>query len=284
MPNVTICFNLRRKTGLLTNVVTRGEAQRYLMNTLQSAITGGNQSDGLLYSVNDDTNIGGTAFAQVAGGALVASGAAGAVGGTICGTLITTATLGSDTLTMTALAAAINASTAVNRRVEATNLAARVTLASVLAGQYIDICNTRFTAQTAAVADFGQFVRGVSDTADAASLALAVNRHPAMALKYFALSVAGLVYVFPSTPRTLSPTVDKWAGIINSGSFTTFTVNSREMVAGAACAVLASTPGDIGNEARLTASGTGMTAATNGSAGFLGNGNGGGVSANFTLP
>lgn len=284
MPNVTIVFNTRRKTGLLTNVVQRGDATRYLINALQSAVSGTNQSDALVYEVNDDTSIGSTAFAQMAGGALIASGAAGAVGGTICGTLVTVAAAGGDTATMTALAAAINANTAVNRRVGATNLAARVTLVSVTAGQYIDICNTRFTAQTGAVADFGQFVRGVSDTADAASLALAINRHPAMAMKYFALSVVGLVYVFPTTARTLNPIVDKWAGIVNSGSFATFTVNSREMVAGAACAVIASTPGDLGNEARLVASGTGMTAGTNGAAGFLGNGGGGGITTSFVLP
>jgi hypothetical protein len=97
--------------------------------------------------------------------------------------------------------------------------------------------------------------------------------------------VAGWCYVFPTTSRTLTPTQDKWAAITNPGSFTTFTINAANPVAGDACAVLAIVPGDIGNEVRLsTPTGTNVTVATNGTAGFLGNGTGGGTAPTFNLP
>lgn len=284
MPNVTISFNVRRKTGLLNAGRQNSEAGRYLLNALQAAISGQNQSDALAFTVNDDDTVGGTAYAQMASGLLLASTASGAVGGTICGTLVTVTAAGGDTATMTALAAAINANAAVNRRVGATNVSSRVTLASVTAGQYIDVCGVRFTAASGTPTAFGVFDISGADTADAASLAQAINRHPALAMKFAAVSSAAVVYVFPTTPRTLSPTQDKWAGILNVGSFSTFTVNQQFPVAGAACAVFAAVPGDIGNEVRLVASGTGITAATNGSAGFLGGGGGGGVTTYYVLP
>jgi hypothetical protein len=284
MPNVTISFNVKRRTGLLNSSQVGAEADKYLLEELQAAVSGTNQSDGIIYSANDDVSLGSTAYAGPAIAALVMASSSGSVGGSIAGTAITVTWATSDTASSTALAAAIRASTAVNRKVTATNVAMRVTLASVTAGQYIDICGVRFTAVNGTPADFGQFDMSGTDTADATSLALAINRHPSTAMRYRAVSSAGLVYVFPTTARTLSPTQDKWAAITNPGGFTTFTINTAVPTAGAVTAIIAAVPGDIGNEVRLTASGTNVTAITNGTAGFLGNGTGGGTVPYFNLP
>ena len=73
------------------------------------------------------------------------------------------------------------------------------------------------------------------------------------------------------------------SGVGTPVSATTFTINTAIPTAGAVTAILATVPGDIGNEVRLTASGTNVTAITNGTAGFLGHGTGGAVPY-FKLP
>lgn len=286
MPNVTLSFNVKRPTGLLNSSQLDGADRGLaLLKALQAAISGTNQSDGLMFNVTDVESLGAIAYAGQAIAAILIATGVNTAGATVCGTALSVAIGASDAATMTALAAAIRASTAVNRRVTATNVSMRVTLATVTAGQYIDICGVRFTAVNGTPVKFGEFDMSGTDTADALSLVTAINRHPSLALRYRALSVAGLVYVFPTNNRTLYPTVDKWAGITNPGSFTTFTINQRYPAAGDACAVLAIVPGDIGNECRLdTATGINVTLATNGTAGFLGLGTGGGTDPKFLLP
>lgn len=284
MPNVNISFNLKRPTGLLNTSRAGSQVLKYLREVLDSADEGTNQCDGLIYNVTDVEALGSIAYAGPAIGAIIIGAVVDTAGATVAGTVFSVAVGADGATTMTSLAAAIRASAAVNRRVTATNVSMRVTLATVTAGQYIDICGVRFTAVNGTPAAFGEFDMSGNDTADALSLATAINRHPSTAMRYRALSVAGLVYVFPTTSRTLTPTQDKWAAIVNSGSFTTFTINAPNPVAGDACAVLAAVPGDIGNECRLsTPTGTNVTVATNGSAGFLGLGTGGAVPY-FNLP
>ncbi len=283
MPNVTITMNLKRPTGLLNSSQLGTDAGKYLIEALQEAVSGKNQCDGLIYSATDVEALGSIAYAGPAIAALVMASSSGAVGGTIAGVLSTVTWATSDTASSTALAAQLRALATINRKVTATNVAMRVTLASVTAGQYIDICGVRFMATAAAAVSFGEFSIAGADTADATELCLAINRHPSTAMRYRAVSSAGLVYVFPTTARTIGPTQDKWAAITNPGSFTTFTINTAIPTAGAVTAILATVPGDIGNEVRLTASGTNVTAITNGTAGFLGNGTGGAVPY-FNLP
>lgn len=284
MPNVNISFNVKRPTGLGATARSGSEVGRYLVNALQAAVSGQNQCDGLIYNVTDVEALGAIAYAGPALGAIILGAVVDTAGATVCGTVFSVAVGATAAETMTSLAAAIRASAAVNRRVTATNISMRVTLATVTAGQYIDICGVRFTAVNGTPVNFGEFDMSGNDTADALSLATAINRHPSMALRYRALSVAGLVYVFPTTSRTLTPTQDKWAAITNPGSFSTFTLTAPNPVAGDACAVIAAVPGDIGNECRLsTPTGTNVTVSTNGSAGFLGLGTGG-ATPNFNLP
>lgn len=279
MPNLNICLNLKRPTGLLNTSKLGSNAGQYLLDALQSAISGTNQCDGLIYNVTDVETLGSIAYAGPAIAALVMATSSGDVGGTIGGTLITVAHATSDTASSTALAAAIRASATHNRKVTATNVAMKVTLATAIAGNYLDVAGVRFTGVAGAVAKFGDFSIDTSDTAAGTSLALAINRHPSTAMRFRAVSSAGVVYVFPTTARTITAqsTVDKWASIVNSGSFATITVNVAVPTAGVVTAIIAAVPGDIGNEVRMTASGTNVSAITNGSAGFLGNGTGGAV-------
>lgn len=281
MSSVTINFNTQRPNSLLKAGVIGSDAGRYLVNALQAAVAGTNQSNGITWQAVDSAALGDAAFLGPAIAYLAMSSGAGAVGGTVAGTLITVAHDGDDTTTSTALAAAIRASAAVNRRVTATNKVMVVSLASVTAGQYIDIGNIRFTAVSGTPAAHGEFDVSGADSADATSLALAINRHPALALKMRAVSNSSAVRVFLSTERTADP---KWDRITNPGGFSTFTVSIATPTASVVTAVIAAVAGDIGNEVRLTASGTGMTAVTAGSAGFLGAGTGGGTLPYFLQP
>ena len=284
MPNIRIEFNVRRPTGLANSSQVGSVAVRYLKNALDEVLSGKNQSDGVLYSSTDVGTLGDIAYAGPAIGLLAMATSSGAVGGTIGGTLITVTWATSDILSCTALAAAIRASATHNRKVTATSVSMRLTIASVLAGQFVDIAGVRFTAVDGTPANFGEFNMAGTDTQDAASLALAINRHPSSAARFRAVSAAGLVYIFPSTSRVLTPTQDKWSEIVNTGSFSTFTLTQRTPAAGNAVAVLAVATGDIGNEVRSVASGTNVTAITAGSAGFLGGGTGGGPTLTFVLP
>lgn len=275
MPNVTITMNLRRPTGLLNASSLGTRAGLYLIDLLQEAISGKNQCDGIVYSVTDNALLGTGAFAQPAIAGVVMATASGAVGATIGGVLVTVAHTGNDVTSSTALAAAIRALGTVNRKVTATNVSMRTTLTAVTAGQFIDFAGVRFTAVAGAAARHGEFSIAGTDVADALELCLAINRHPSTTLRYAAVSNANTVFVFPTTNRAIGPTQDKWAQITNPGGFTTFVLNVAVPAVGPVTAVLATVPGDIGNEVRLAASGLGTTAATGGAVGFLGHGDGG---------
>lgn len=286
MPNLTLSLNTRRPLGMLNSRARGSDAGRWLINAIQGALSGTNQSDGLVWNVNDDITLGNTCYGGPAVAGLIMATSSGAVGGTIGGTLVTVTWATSDTASSTALAAAIRANSSVNRKVTATNQAMRVTLASVTVGQFINICNTRFTAVGATPTDFGTFDQSGTDTQDAASLCQAINRHPSLALRYRAINSAGQVFVVPIVERDSSTTagVSKFENISNPGGFSTFTIGAATLAAGAMTAIIAATPGDLGNECRLTASGTNVTALTNGSAGFLGHGTGGGISMRQLTP
>lgn len=289
MPNVNISFNVKQPTGLLNSSQLGSNAAQYLLEEFQAAVSGTNQSDGIIYNVNESVALNDEAYAGPAIAALFIDEASAVdeVGGTIgkAATAVVVVYATSGVATATALAAAIRANTTVNRKVTATNVAMVVTLSTVTAGQYLDVCNVRFTGVAGTVVKYGDFSIDTSNTAAALSLALAINRHPSTAMRYRALSVAGVVYIVPSTYRTLTPTMDKWAVLSNPGSFTTIALTARVPAANARCFVLAVTPGDAGNEIALAASGTGVTQLTNSAtAGYLGNGTGTGRTNYLDLP
>lgn len=283
MPNINISISTKRPLGVGRSSVIGSEAGRYLANIIEGVVAGTIPASGLQWCANEAEAFGTEAAAGCAIAGLAASAAAGSVGttnlaGSTTDILVTAA--GGDAATMTLLAAAIRAATAVNRVVTATNLGMAATLASVTAGQYLDVCGIRFTAVGATATKFGDFLITGTDTQDAAALCLAINSHPETAPRYRAVNVVGKVYVFPSTNRTLT----KAEAVTNPGSFSTITINTREQTAVDVCAVIALVPGPIGNLVDMAAVGTGMTAVTNGAAGFLGHGNGGGAVPYFVTP
>ena len=279
MSNLTISINSETLLGLDTSAFARGngsangrEVMQQLARYIAAAAAGTMQSPSVHVNWSDTVALGDDAVVGPAGALLVLSGGSGPVGGTIAGTLVTATWATSDTAAATLIASTVNANTTVNRFINATNVLAQMTLASVTAGQTVNVGGITFTAVATAadVVRFGQFNINGADTADATALVLAINRHPALSGRFRAISNAAVVYIAPvDRLRSLSPfeTI--------GGAPSTITVNRAVPTAGAQVAILANIPGAIGNEIRLTASGTGVTAATNGTAGFLGNGTGG---------
>lgn len=278
MPNLNLSINYRRPLALpLKTGIEKGrELGQWLSRVIDGLSSGNLEADHAQLCIADDVALGDNAYGQPAHAMLVGSSLSGSVGGTIAGTAVTVTASGGDTATQTALVAAILANTSVNRIVAASNRAAQVTLASVAAGDRINIfgCNFVAVATSAAVLVPGDFNIDGTDTQDATALALAINRHPVLAGRVVAISSAAVVFIFLIEDRA----PNERECITNPP--TTITVNVAKPTAGARTAVVCLTPGLVGNEVRLAASGTGMTAVTAGTAGQLGNGKGGGTAAN----
>lgn len=283
MPNMTIQVNTRRAFGPPR---PRKAGLAWLANFLQSIEAGKRQGDVVAVGYNDA--LPGANSDSVIGpaiGMLVGSGGAGSVGGTIGGTAVTVTFATSDTVTAGLLAAAIRANSTVNKFVTASNISMAITLASVTAGQTVIIGGQTFTAVATAsvIRNPGDFNIDGSDTQDAAALALAINRHPSLAGRLRAVSSAGAVIIFQvDVQRSALP-----SETIQSPP-ATITITRGTPTAGPQCAVLACPGqwGPIGNFCTVVASGTGETYVTNGTAGQLGNGTGGGNPSTYsaTLP
>jgi hypothetical protein len=277
MPNMSISINYRRPLGLSGRFIQL-EGLREAIRLLEGCASGRAECDGITWGYNDTAGpASNNAYAGRAAGLLVGATLTGAVGGTIGGTLVTVTAAGGDTVTQSALAAAIRANATVGLFVTATNKLSQLTVASVVAGATVVVWNQTFTAiaNGATVRDAGQFSVGASDTACALNLATAINQHPSLASRVRAVSVVGAVFIGDTDDLATSIST---AGI-RSPSATTITVNVALPVAGVRTMVLAGTPGIIGNFVTVVASGTGMTYLTNGTAGQLGLGMGGVVPA-----
>lgn len=276
MPNLKLSVNYRFPLG---PQLTQIEGMRkVVLSFLEGVVAGRVPADSVKYAYNDTVAVGAQAYGGQAAGLLVLSGGAGAVGGTIGGTAVTTTFATSDTVTSTALVAAIKANATVNLFCTATNKLAQMTCVSVLAGTTIEIWNTKFTSIANGVAPtaFDTWSIGASDTACALNLATAINQHPSLAGRIRAVSIAGVVFVGVVDDRV--PT--KYEVIINprtaaGAAATTITVNAPIPVVGPRTMVLANEYGVIGNFVDMVASGTGMTFSTNGAAAKLGGGTGG---------
>lgn len=278
MPNVTIQINARRPYG--RSVPTGPEALRHWVNYLQSIASGEMGCDSVQVDYNDTLSVGSLASLGPACALFVGATLSGVVGVSLAGTAITVTASGGDAATCTALGAAINANTTVNNAYRATNRIASVTLASVAAGATLQVFGQTFTAvaTSAAILDFGQFNIDGADSADAAALALAINRHPVLAGKCRAVSNSATVYVGLLEDRAPKG----FEAIRNQAGSAGFTIGVGVPAAGAQLLVFSRAWGQGGNETRFTTSGAGSghTVATNGSAGFMGNGTGGGTLTN----
>lgn len=275
MPNQTISINTRRPFGATSS---SRQTLRLLSNWIDKLLSGEVQSDAVVFSRQDAVGLGDLAFGGQAVAALIGSSLSGTVGVTVDGTAVTVTAAGGDTATQTLLVAAIKANAAVNSKVTAAQRVAQMTLASVLAGTTVKVFGITFTAVNGAPTDFGQFDMSGADAADAASLALAINRHPSLAGRCRAVSNAGVVYVGLLEDRAPQPTE-----LINAASAATITINTPVPTAGAIVLLLAAVPGQLGNCCTAVASGTGMSLAT-ANAGKLGGGTGGGSTFTYVVP
>lgn len=269
MPSLVVVANYQRPFG---PVQTQKEGLRHYLNQLLGVQEGTVDSQSVGIYQNDGVAVDSASFSGPAIGILAGSSLAGAVGGTIGGTLVTATAAGGDIATQTLVAAAIRANTTVNQFVTASNVCARMTLASVVAGTTVNVGNITFTAvaTAAAIRNFGEFNIDGSDTADAAALALAINRHPALQQRIRAVSIAGVVHCVLLDSARATRAVES----ISNPSASTITVNQATFIPAVTCFVIAAIPGVIGNFVTVVASGTGMTYSTNGTAGQLGNGTG----------
>jgi hypothetical protein len=285
MSNLTITINSETLMGLNAPAFARSNGQaggrevmQQLVNELTAVMSGLRASPSVHVNWSDTVALGDDATATPAAALLVGSTLSGSVGGIIAGTTVTASAAGGDTATQTLVAAAINANTTVNRVVNATNVLAEMTLASVTAGQSVQVGGITFTAVAAAadVVRFGQFNINGTDTQDAQALALAINRHPGASARFIAVAstTTGQVFLAPvDKTRALGP-FDRIGNLP-----ATITAARAVPAAGAQTMVISNRPGAEQNEIRLTASGTGMTAVTNGGTGLLGGGVGGGRAA-----
>lgn len=273
MPNLKISANYRYPLG---PNLTQIEGLQEIISHLQGIASGRVPADSVKYSYNDSVTIGGSgAYGGQAAGLIVMASSSGAVGATIGGTLKTVTWATSDTLSQTALAAAIRADATLGLFCTATNKLASMTMASVVAGDTVGVWGQTFTGITTGTTlrDVAQFDVGGSNTACALNLATAINRHPALAGRIRAVSVAAVVYIGMVDDRV--PTAIE---ALRSPS-STITIGAPVPVAGARTMVLANDYGVLGNFVTLVASGTNVTVATNGTAGQLGSGCGGAVPA-----
>lgn len=275
MPNLQVTVNSLKPFGAQSG----GQRELVqLVNWLQGAISGENPARSIFCTSQDSTSVDSSNQAGQAVAGLVLASGSGDETATINGVASTVTWATSDTATMTALVAAIRANASVTQIVTATNILSKMTLASVLAGTQVFVFSIPFKAVTGTPLNFGEFDRSGSDTADATSLALAINRHPALSGVARAVSSAGVVYVGFTTNR--SPTS---AEKLTLPSASTITINTATPTAGAVGLVLCTTPGVIGNCISAAVTGTGLTLLTTGTA-KLGSGMGGGTTLVPIIP
>lgn len=275
MPNLNLSLSTRRPFG---RQWAGRRGLREVINWLQAVASGEVQSDSVWYNTQDAVALGASAYpGQAAGVFILSDAAANAVTADVCGVTISVDAGGAPSAansitTQTAWCALVRSTSTTNRKVTACNRVASATLATVLAGSGLSVCGVRFTAIDGTVSKVGEFDMSGNDTADALSLATAINRHPSLAGRVRAVSNAAVVYI------ALLETRDPLPGESVVSYASTITVASGTFGANAVGMVLAQVAGDIGNEVRFAnATGTGASLATNGSAGFLGQGTGGGT-------
>lgn len=216
-----------------------------------------------------DIHRGSTAAAAVAALAVaVMATSSGTVGVVINGVTLTVTWATSDKVSQTLLSAAIRASSnaLVAGLVGASNLGALVTLATSVAGDWVEIqpvgageagAPVRFTGVAgAAINGPGhqpQYSVDTDDTAAALSLAAAITAYPGFAGKLYAASALGVVTIL----QLVNSTTVKYR-IQKSGSPITLSA-AGAFAAQASCVVWALQKGKIGNCITIAASGTNVS-------------------------
>lgn len=229
---------------------SRGKAAlRKLVNRLMGILSGAAGKSASWSLSNSEAS---TVAHRAAG--LWLSGSTGTVSCLVNGTQVDVTYATSTTVTAGLMVTAINADATASTFVSANQYVGKLTLATAVTGNQVQIGPVVFTAlvagATATAPD--QFVLGGSDTASALSLANAINAHPELGNRVTAVNSAGVVYVALLENR--APRSDEVLRTLAS----TITVNNQ-IVAGGLLVVVAHSPGLIGNACTLTASGTGAS-------------------------
>lgn len=273
MPVTLIQFRTREKVdyGVTAGTSTVNRSYRTLMrriiNELHASLAGAAGDADFVFQY-DPVNV-----AHANAGLAISSGS-GAVGATLNGVATTATWATSDTVSAGLVAYAIASSTTakVKGMFLSNNLTATITLASVLAGQYVSVCGTRFTATSGTPKEIhsGQnaysFDISGSDAADATALAAAINSAPELSRSVFAIPVSNAVRLF-ARKATWSATASTWSWPSSSrqpkniitASAATFTLSGNTLVAGAFVGIQAVVGGVFGNINTIAASGTGVT-------------------------
>ena len=251
-----------------TTINRRGiELFRRFLNVANGAVQGAS-ADGEYTLVQSDSVE--PAFAV---GALSLTGASGTVGGTINGVTLTATHGTTDILDAALIAAVVNASTnaLVQGFVTSSNLSATLTLVSTAAGDTVDVCGYRLTARSGTGPNLnvsgsaqGFFDISGNDTADALSLVGAINTMPGLSRWVSAISVAGVVHMFPRRFGFTSPTFSWPTGpgvpgntIVSNAS--TITASGAAFIPSIKVGLNACIPGVQGNAVTVALSGTGVT-------------------------
>lgn len=156
---------------------------------------------------------------------------------------------GTDIADATDLVRAINVHTATAALAfKGCNLAGTIALASVLAGDWVEIDGVRFTAFPGATPDrYDRFDMSGSNTADCTDLVRAINAHPTLSRRVLAVDGgAGTLTLRQKNDGTAIPL---------AASSATFTLSGSALAAVAVVLVTSQIPGSIGNAITTTATG-----------------------------
>lgn len=176
---------------------------------------------------------------------------------TINGVAIATSVGADDAETAALNAAAINASTdaLVQYHVRASNLAGTIASATVLDGQYVEICGVRLTARKAATGMRpNEFSCATGNNQTATSLALIINTHPVLRDLVYATASSATVTVRARFVLASMPSVSLLA------SAATFTLSGNVLESNAGVCITSIHKGVSGNAITLAAAATGGTA------------------------
>jgi hypothetical protein len=276
MPSLNLCIAFKKP------IQNMSQAQgptllRYLANFVEGAASGKMPATYAVATVENGNALA-TGFPAQAAARLIFASSSGDVGAEIAGVEVLVAH-SADTASMTAFCAAVRANASVNRVVTATDLTMRATVGVVTAGQQFKLGNALFTAVNGAAANFGTFDMSSGTAATiAANIAQAINRNPGTQGRYVAVSSGATLEVALSTERPVGPN-----DVLRSYAGNTLIITKLTPARDGVGVIIATTPGQIGNEVRAVASGTNVTIATNGTSGQLGGGQGGGSAPYFTL-
>lgn len=252
-----------------TNIITRRRVE--LLRRFANVVLG--QINGALADPEYTLVYGDSTEPAFGCGALLLATASGTVGGIVNGVTLTATAAGGDIPSAALIATAINASTdpLALGFVTSNNLGATLTLTSVLAGATVDIAGTRFTARSGTGPNLnvsgsaqGFFDMSGTDTADALSLATAINQCPGASRFVSALAVANVVHLM-ARRFTFAAGVFSWPtspGVpANSviSQATTIVASGPAFVASNKVHINACVPGVQGNAVTVALSGTGVT-------------------------